>query len=697
MGAIHRFIRPFTVKFVFTSIMLFLMLNSTASAQKKWNHPGILHSAEQIAIVRSKIEAGEQPWKSAYEEMKKSPQSSLTYRPKARANVECGGHNNPNHGCDDMTNDARTAYTHALHWVLTDKQAHADKAIEILNNWARVHDRNTNKNAPLVVGWAGPHFINAAELLRYSNSGWKQSDIKAFEDYIKKVYISVTNNRTPPTPNWLFSILEVRMAVAIFTEDEDLWNESLRTWRHRIRTSIYQTSDGKTPVRFGDQSDAFMRKWWYGAWQAGVWVDGISQETCRDMPHNQMGLKGMTATAEMAWNQGVDLYGEEKQRLADYMEFHAKILMGDPRPRGLCTINKNNTRDTWEIGYNHLVNIKGMKLPNSLRVIKRIRPTESRRHMWAWETLTHADVGKYLSTQPQNYTLTTNVNGQGTVERSPDARSYDPGATVTLTATPSNGMEFSHWSGGATGTDNPLTVTMNTNRTVNAFFTPALPAGIEKLSIIAAEASAEQNDDHLKEFSYDGNLETRWANDNTLDNNWIIFDLGEPAVVNVVKLMLNVGETRSYPLKVEVGQSTDNLAEVWSGDLPPAIGLNTIVVTEATGRYVKVSMTGPNSDGSNWFSIFQAEVWGKNQGTSILSPSNPSMQSVSFNQIKGGFTVTAPGASAKLEVFDLKGKLLFQKSGLFENSFIPVRQNGVYFLRLSQGDKQINQRLVIQN
>ena len=298
---------------------------------------------------------------------------------------------------------------------------------------------------------------------------------------------------------------------------------------------------------------------------------------------------------------------------------------------------------------------------------------------------------------PTNFTLTTNIAGQGTVAKSPERAQYDPGATVTLTATPATGMVFTGWSGDATGTTNPLTVTMDQNRTVNALFTQAMPSGIEKLSIVASEASAEQNDDHLKELSYDGNLETRWANDNTPENNWIIYDLGQSGVVNAVKLMLNVGETRTYPLKIEVGENEDNFTEVWSGDLPPTIGLHTIVVAESTGRFVRMSMTGPNSSENHWFSIFQAEIWGTIDNTSIRSVANGYTLNPSINAIHGGFTVTAPGASAKLEVFNLQGKLLLQKSGAFENSFIPMRQNGVYFLRLSQGERQINQRLIIQN
>ena len=298
---------------------------------------------------------------------------------------------------------------------------------------------------------------------------------------------------------------------------------------------------------------------------------------------------------------------------------------------------------------------------------------------------------------PQAYKITTSVTGKGTIAKTPKKTEYEAGTEVTLTATPETGMVFKGWSGDATGTTNPLKVTMDQNRTVNALFTKPLPSGIEKLSIVASEASAEQNDDHLKEFSYDGNPETRWANDNTTENNWIIYDLGDSKLVNAVKLMLNVGETRTYPLKIEVGNSKDNFNEVWSGDLPPTIGLNTIVFTEAAGRYVRVSMTGPNSDESLWFSIFQAEVWGSVPDVSVRKTANRSTLAPGVNPVQGGFVVTAAGASAKLEVFNLQGKLLYQKNGRFENSFIPFRANGAYFVRLSSAESVVNRKVVIQN
>mgnify|MGYP001578531489 CR=1 FL=1 len=74
------------------------------------------------------------------------------------------------------------------------------------------------------------------------------------------------------------------------------------------------------------------------------------------------------------------------------------------------------------------------------------------------------------------YTLTVNaVNG--TVAKNPDQARYNYGSTVTLTATPAPGYIFSSWSGDATGSTNPLTVTMNANKNITANFTALAGVG----------------------------------------------------------------------------------------------------------------------------------------------------------------------------------------------------------------------------
>jgi uncharacterized repeat protein (TIGR02543 family) len=77
----------------------------------------------------------------------------------------------------------------------------------------------------------------------------------------------------------------------------------------------------------------------------------------------------------------------------------------------------------------------------------------------------------------QSLTLTSSPASGGTLEAdaAPNCGSsyYTNGTVVNLTPNANFGYTFSNWSGDATGSDNPLTVTMDGNRTVTANFSPA--------------------------------------------------------------------------------------------------------------------------------------------------------------------------------------------------------------------------------
>jgi mannan endo-1,4-beta-mannosidase len=77
-----------------------------------------------------------------------------------------------------------------------------------------------------------------------------------------------------------------------------------------------------------------------------------------------------------------------------------------------------------------------------------------------------------LSDVQTYYTLTVNVSpqGSGSVSLNPPGGSYTAGTQVTLTAIANSGYVFSSWSGDLSGTTNPATITMNSNKIVTANF-----------------------------------------------------------------------------------------------------------------------------------------------------------------------------------------------------------------------------------
>ncbi|CAN5220832.1 hypothetical protein BH09BAC2_BH09BAC2_10300 [soil metagenome] len=67
-------------------------------------------------------------------------------------------------------------------------------------------------------------------------------------------------------------------------------------------------------------------------------------------------------------------------------------------------------------------------------------------------------------------TVTSNPLAGGTVTKNPNQPTYSAGQTVQLTAVPNSGYTFTGWSGDASGSVNPLTITMNGNKNITANF-----------------------------------------------------------------------------------------------------------------------------------------------------------------------------------------------------------------------------------
>jgi GH25 family lysozyme M1 (1,4-beta-N-acetylmuramidase) len=75
----------------------------------------------------------------------------------------------------------------------------------------------------------------------------------------------------------------------------------------------------------------------------------------------------------------------------------------------------------------------------------------------------------------EKVSLTVTVSGEGTV--SPSGGEYDLNSTVTLTAIPEDGWAFQNWSGDHVGSDNPLSLVMNADKTLTAAFVESDPGG----------------------------------------------------------------------------------------------------------------------------------------------------------------------------------------------------------------------------
>jgi hypothetical protein len=294
------------------------------------------------------------------------------------------------------------AYAHALIWYYTGNQANADKAIQIMNAWSKVLKNHTLDNHQLQAAWCSEIFTRAAEIIRYSNAGWSEPDIEQFENMLKVAYLPEVKDGSTRTGNWDTSAIEAAMNIAVFLDDKAQFDKAIELWKARTPAYIYVKADGALPVqapRENPRSDSALKGYW---WDPKAFVDGITQETCRDRPgggtmgfgHAQYGVAAIINAAETARIQGVDLFTAEKDRLVAFLELHAKYLNG-ASASGLCNtaIAGVGSDPMWDIGYNAYANVLGVPLPETKKLVESLRPTGATHHM-AWETLTHGDIGK---------------------------------------------------------------------------------------------------------------------------------------------------------------------------------------------------------------------------------------------------------------------------------------------------------------
>jgi hypothetical protein len=351
-----------------------------------FRHPGVLVNRAQLDFVKAKIAAGAQPWKGAFDMAAADPHGSLSYTPKPWAVVQCGAYANPDYGCSDERDDSLAAYTHALLWYFTGNTQHASKAVQIMNAWSSTITDHTDHNAPLQTGLMGTSWAQAGEVMLYTYTGWPQSERDRFKSMLRNVYRPELIDGSCANGNWELIMTNALIGISVVLDDRAGFDKALSLWRGRVPAYVYQTTDGSSPKAPAHCSLPS----WYGQ---TTFVDGVGQETCRDFGHQEWGLTAGVHAAETAYQQGVDLYGEQSKRWRDGLEFHAKYDLGAPVPSWLCggTVKTINT-PAWEIAYNHFVNRKGYSMPNAAQMVQRVRPT---RLDWfiAWETLTHAGVG----------------------------------------------------------------------------------------------------------------------------------------------------------------------------------------------------------------------------------------------------------------------------------------------------------------
>ena len=356
----------------------------SAHADMTFVHPGALNTAANLDFIKAQIEVGEQPAASEFRRIRES--TAATRSPNAVAEI-----NSVNGSTYLARDDAIAAYTQALLWRFTDDAVYADRAVAILNAWSDLngftHGTDQDK---LRAGWIGAVLAQAAEIMR-SYDVWSAADIATLQAMFRRAYYPQLIDASSWNGNVDLTQIDALISIAVFNEDEAMFDLSLKRLQRRNPAYFYLQSDGKRPQSI-DGDGGNLEHFWFNP---VAWVDGLNQETCRDNGHHsQFALGSALHVAEVAWNQGVDVYTPNKARYTAAIELLASQLLSGNFDTCKNTAATNNRFNTWEIAYHHYHNREGVDLPYTRMLIEQQVRTGRKRATWnlVYETLTHANL-----------------------------------------------------------------------------------------------------------------------------------------------------------------------------------------------------------------------------------------------------------------------------------------------------------------
>jgi uncharacterized repeat protein (TIGR02543 family) len=263
-----------------------------------------------------------------------------------------------------------------------------------------------------------------------------------------------------------------------------------------------------------------------------------------------------------------------------------------------------------------------------------------------------------------NYTLTVNaVNG--TVSKAPDQATYNHGSNVVLTATPAAGYVFSSWTGDATGTTNPLTVNMTSNKNITANFT-AIPVNSYTLTVNAVNGSVAKVADQptytsgstvvLTATPAAGYTFSSWSGDATGSVNplTVTMNANKNITANFTPLAavgptaVNLGTAGDFAILTKSGISTTGVTSI-TGD----IGVSPAAATALTGFGLIMDTNGQSSH--------TPIVTGKAYASDYAAPT-PAKMTQAVSDMETAFTtangLTTPAPIVGLYAGDISGRIL---------------------------------------
>ncbi|MEH0417519.1 alginate lyase family protein [Streptomyces sp. B21-083] len=395
-----------------------------AARQRTFTHPGLLHGADDLTRMREAVTAQRSPVYDGYLAFAAHARSKSTYAVQNTGQITSWGRG-PSNFMNQAVADSAAAYQNALMWAVTGNRANADKARDILNAWSASLTAVTGADGPLGAGLQAFKFVNAAELMRHGGDydGWADADIARCErSFLDVWYPAVSGYMLYANGNWDLTAVQTILAIGVFCEEPTLFEDALRFMAAGV---------GNGSIAHRVVTDA-----------------GQGQEAGRDQGHEQLAV-GLTGDiAQVAWNQGVDLWGYDDNRVLANFEYAARYNLGGDVPftpdldrtgkyikKSVSATGRGNLPPIYEMAYAHYAGVRALDTPSTKAAVFRgtggARVVEgSNDDLPSWGTLTFAGTTAPAPAAPTAPTGVTALGAHDTVTVSWLPSTWATGYTV---------------------------------------------------------------------------------------------------------------------------------------------------------------------------------------------------------------------------------------------------------------------------